>query len=265
MRHFVDLKTIYKNEVLDSENYQILYSSITEQQVEEMKQKNFSKPWYYEGIQANYPYVTLYKKGEKVMMSDVPMEQSTNQNFINRANGDVLIFGLGLGLIVLPLLKDKDIKSITVVEIDEGLIKIVKPILEKYDSENKLKIVQDNAFGFHYNLKSEEKYDSIYFDIWISITADNFNEMLHFNSVYENFLNKKNKESFIDHWCYDYCRKLFVNTRELIENLTKECPDKKFDVINEILYVDNKPVENIRVNGEFFAMKHRYYLKDLIL
>jgi hypothetical protein len=265
MRHFIDLKEIYKNEVLDSENYQIFYSSISEKEFEEMKKRNFSKPWYYDGIQPNFPYVTLYKKGQKVMMSDVPMEKSTNQNFINKANGDVLIFGLGLGLIILPLLQDEEISSITVVEIDEGLINLVKPILDKYDSHKKLKIIKEDAFNFHTKLINGEKFDSIYFDIWISITADNTEEMLKLGSIYHKFINEKNKNSFIDYWCFDYCRKLYLSTRDFIMLLKSECPDMDFKVSKEILYINGKQIENIRLNGEFFAMKHRYYLNDLIL
>ena len=64
-------------------------------------------------------------------MSNHEFETLTNQKFLDNAKGDILIFGLGIGLIIFPLLTDNDIKSITIVEIDDGLIDEVFPIIIK--------------------------------------------------------------------------------------------------------------------------------------
>jgi hypothetical protein len=80
--------------------------------------------WLTMGLKSDFPYVRLVKKGEGVMMSDTPMERNTNYHILDKANGDVLIFGLGIGLIILPLLRKENVKSITVVELYQDLIDV---------------------------------------------------------------------------------------------------------------------------------------------
>ena len=63
-------------------------------------------------------YTNLYVDGS-IMMSDTPMEQGTNLEFIRKAHGDVLIGGLGIGLILYNLREKVDkgiVTSITVME-----------------------------------------------------------------------------------------------------------------------------------------------------
>ena len=143
-------------------------------------------------------------------MSDTPMERNTNDKFLQSANGDVVIFGLGLGLIVFPLLDDKNIKSITIIELYQDLIDIVKPNIEAKDKHKKVKIIQGDCFTFEFT--KETKFDTIYFDIWIDICGDNYEEQKKLERRFRKHLNKDNPNKFIDSWMKDHYKR--ENARE---------------------------------------------------
>jgi hypothetical protein len=204
-RAYVDLHTVFPNEIIEGDVYKIEKFELSESHVrlEQIR----GERWLTSGLKANFPYVKLVKKGEGVMMSDTPMERNTNDFFIQQANGDVLIFGLGLGLIILPLLNDENVKSITVVELYQDLIDLVQPILRKKDLLNKLTIIQGDCFEFHKQVPKNKKWDCIYGDIWIGICVDNYEEMKILTRNFKNKLNKDNPNSFIQHWLKDHLKR----------------------------------------------------------
>jgi hypothetical protein len=204
-REYIDLNTIYPTEKIDSDTYSISRVSLTEDQVKWEKIRNFRNYWYVAGLQANFDYVTLFKKGDGVMMSDTPMERNSNREFIRNANGDVIVFGLGLGMIILPLLADDTVKSITVVELYQDLIDLVTPFLRPFDKENKLKVVQGDVFA--YTPEKTAKFDTIYFDIWISICDDNYEEQKKLTRKYSKHLNRDNPKAFSDAWLKSHYQK----------------------------------------------------------
>jgi hypothetical protein len=210
--NYTDLHTIYPTEELESETYKINRIVLSEDAVFMEKMRNARNYWYVAGLKANFPYVRLIKKGGGfngggIMMSDTPMERNTNYDFIQKANGDVIIFGLGLGLVIVPLLKKENIKSILVVELHQDLIDLVEPILKQHDPENKLKIIQGDCFEVHNKIPKEQKFDSIYGDIWIDISTDNYEEMKTLTKNWKNRLNRSNQYAFIDHWLKDHLKK----------------------------------------------------------
>ncbi|NFI08704.1 hypothetical protein FDF97_16160 [Clostridium botulinum] len=110
-------------------------------------------------------YVTLTCKGE-VVMSNTPMEKRTNAYFVQHAHGDILIAGLGIGLIVLAIQNKKEVKSITVIEKSSDVIDLVA---KQLPLNSKVKIINADIFKW----KSEKnKYDVIYLDIWNYINSD---------------------------------------------------------------------------------------------
>jgi spermidine synthase len=127
-------------------------------------------------------------------MSNHEFETLTNQKFLDNAKGDILIFGLGIGLIIFPLLTDNDIKSITIVEIDDGLIDEVFPIIIKNDLESKVSVILSNAFDF----ETDKMFDTIYFDIWSVIDQQSFLEM---KILSEKFTKNLKPGGWMDSWC----------------------------------------------------------------
>jgi hypothetical protein len=204
---YTDLHTVYPKEPLVSETYTIDSIVLTEDKVRMEQMYNFRNSWLTRGLKADFPYIRLKMNGKGIMMSDTPMERNTNHDFIRKANGDVIIFGLGLGLVILPLLKKENVKSVLVVELYQDLIDLVYPILKKHDTENKLSVIQGDCFEIHKSIQKEQKFDSVYGDIWIEICTDNYEEMKVLTKNWKNRINRENSNAFIDHWMKGYLKK----------------------------------------------------------
>lgn len=111
-------------------------------------------------------YVRLMYKGV-VLMSDTPMEKRTNISFCSQAHGDVLIGGLGIGMIILAIQDKEEVDSITVLEISSDLISMIKG---QVPFNEKVKILQANVFDWRPG--KGQRFDCIYMDIWPSINSD---------------------------------------------------------------------------------------------
>lgn len=121
---------------------------------------------YWDELARDYPYVKLTEKGTGIWMSDSPGEQEALQIPTIVAHGDVLIIGLGIGLFPTMLKnRNRDIKSITIVEKNVDVIKLVY----KHIATSKMSIVHDE--GQSYFLNTYRKFDFIYIDIWDNVIA----------------------------------------------------------------------------------------------
>ncbi len=109
------------------------------------------------------------------VMSDAEYEKITNRTIVRVARGNVLIAGLGIGMILIPLLKNKDVKKITVIEKEQELIDLISPKIKKHDKKNKLQVIQGDINEIE--LPKEQKFDVIYFDIWDNVCGDNYQQM----------------------------------------------------------------------------------------
>lgn len=131
-------------------------------------------------------YARLLLDGE-VMMSDTPMERATNREVVEQARGRVLIAGLGIGLILKPILRKKQVRHVTVVELSQDVIDLVGP----HFMDRKLDIVQGDIFtwiGPRIGTKSVDRsaaFDTIYFDIWPDINQANLRQMTQLRRLYK--------------------------------------------------------------------------------
>jgi len=106
--------------------------------------------------------------GGMLMMTDTQMEQASNLDVIIQARGDVLIAGLGLGLIVLPIARKRDVARVTVVEHSPGVIDLVEAPLRQHLTSRvsrKLAVVPGDIFKWRPEQPGRQ-FDTIYFDIW---------------------------------------------------------------------------------------------------
>lgn len=115
-------------------------------------------------------YKKLTRNGY-IVMSNTPAEIDDHRYFIYRAEGDVLINGLGLGVCVFGLLKRDRIDSITVIEISSEVIDLVAP----YIKDDRVTII--NADALEYKSPKGKRYHSVWHDIWDDICADNLPDM----------------------------------------------------------------------------------------
>jgi hypothetical protein len=130
---------------------------------------------------------TRLKINGSVMMSDTPMEHRTNRPFIWSCFGDVLVGGLGIGMVLMEIQDKEDVNSVTVVEKSPDVIEIVG---EQLPLNHKVTILQGDVFDF----KPTQKFDVIYMDIWDSINSDVYHEeMKPLIARYRRYLKPKNE------------------------------------------------------------------------
>ena len=149
-------------------------------------------------------YVKLYVNG-RLYMSDTDMERSSNQSFVQHAYGDVMVAGLGIGLI-LNALREKvgsgDVRSITVYEKYQDVIDVVGPKL----SDLPIKIVCADIL--EYKPPKDERYDTIYFDIWPDINTNNLKEIY---TLHRRWIHRLNSGGWINSWMKEHLQ--YMNRR----------------------------------------------------
>lgn len=150
----------------------IVNFEITEKEVEFARLRSLRRTNAYDYPPKAGKHVRLVVCGE-IMMSDTEMEKASNREFVRKAKGDVLIAGLGIGLIIKPIVDKPEVTSIIVVEKYPDVIKLVSPHVQ----HPKLSIANADIF----ELKTKQQFDTIYFDIWPTITTDNLPEMATLN------------------------------------------------------------------------------------
>ena len=131
-------------------------------------------------------YVRLLH-GWDCVMSNTNMEKRTNIDFVCNAYGDVIIGGLGIGMIILAIQDKPEVKSITVIEKNQEVIDM---IASQLDLNDKVKIICADVFEW----KPEKgmKYDVSYMDIWNSINREIYDkEMKPLKRKYAKFLRTK--------------------------------------------------------------------------
>lgn len=148
-----------------------------------------------DGLIPDNEYVKLIIDDE-IMMSDAPMELASNELIINNAHGDMLIAGLGIGLILLPIAEKQNVNSVTVIEKNQNVIDIVSPQLP---IDSKVKIINADIFDY----TPERKFDCIYFDIWPEICRDHADEYNYLYDKYTDWL-KDTSDVWIKCWQEDY-------------------------------------------------------------
>jgi hypothetical protein len=127
-------------------------------------------------------YTKLIVGGE-LMMSDAPYEARSNTDIIRMARGKVLIAGLGLGMILVPILRKRNVSHVTIVEQSAGVIHLVEPGLERWWNHQATIGAHPAPFEvscgdiFKWVPPEKAKYDTIYFDIWPTICTDNLKEI----------------------------------------------------------------------------------------
>ena len=157
---------------------------------------------YYDFTPGEYVRLSV---DNKTVMSNTPMEVRTNQEFIQEAKGDVFIAGLGIGMVIYEILKKPEVNSITVVEVKKTVIDVVMPYLSQIKGIEKVKIIHGDVF----NIELTEKFDTIYFDIWNTVSGNNYPEMKLLTKKYQK--NKRQRSQKILHWRKKDCRYLNNN------------------------------------------------------
>ena len=201
MINYIDLNTIYSNHSFGE-------FTINTESDKSIASKTIKDFYNVTNEYENFSDVYLFKKGEIVMCS-TEMELLTNKPFIDNVIGDVLIVGLGLGMVVFPLLNEDSITSITIIEKELDLINFVGFKISEMDTNNKVTILMGDAYNHYERLDPNKKYDTIFLDFWNQIDMSNVDEVTSMKQYYSPFL--KNETSKIISWCEDI-KELLIKT-----------------------------------------------------
>jgi len=183
-------------------DFKITHYDLTEERLRISKVRDMmNRRQEFDGQQAG-TIVCLHGGGE-LMMSDTEMERRTNNWFFWNAHGDVLIGGLGLGMVLLGVEAKEKVKSITVIEKHQEIIDLVVPQLPL---NGKVKVICGDVFGWYPD--KGIAYDTIYFDIWNSISGDNYEEMKTLHRRFARRLNRDNPCCWMSCWRHEEAKKL---------------------------------------------------------
>ena len=109
-------------------------------------------------------------EGDVPWVSVCPSEISSMAEGIKKAHGRVLVLGLGLGYYLCRIAAKETVSRITVVELDERIVKIVKEhLLPQFPGREKITVVHADALDYLKTVKDGD-FDYCYADIWEGVT-----------------------------------------------------------------------------------------------
>lgn len=125
-------------------------------------------------------------------MSDTDFERVTNEDVLSDARGDVLIAGLGIGMLPYHLCQLKKVRSVTILELQSEVVALVYPHVK----HPKLRMIVADAY--HPPLQ-EMTFDYAYLDIWPQIGIP-WTELEKLLAEYQQYAPK------VDAWLREYIK-----------------------------------------------------------
>ena len=125
--------------------------------------KEYSQIGYFDH---KFSYLAL-TEGGNIWMSLNPNEIETMKPYINKAKGNVLVLGLGMGYVPFMLSLKNCVKSITIIEKDQEIINLFNELIyPSFVNKEKIKIIKGDAIEFARKNQKEGTYDYIFADLW---------------------------------------------------------------------------------------------------
>ena len=201
-------KTIKISDIKDG-NFELIYDHYEGYEIFpylDMSDDNFIEKNSLGYFKDEFKFIALNYQGV-TWMSITPNEIETMQEAVNRVQGDILVFGLGLGYFPFMASLKKEVKKITIIEKDQKIINLFKKhLLPQFPHREKIEIINDDAS--HY-LNIDLKYDYAFIDLWHD-TSDGIEWFLSFKKSEA----KQDKCQFL-YWLepsfYLYLRRCFIS------------------------------------------------------
>ena len=116
-----------------------------------------------------FSFPAVFEKGVE-WMAIKPNEIETMREPIAKAEGNALVFGLGMGYFAYMISQKTEVKSVTIVERDEHMSRLFcEYILPQFENKDKIRIIHADAFEFMKQQHSE-KYDFAFVDLWHDVS-----------------------------------------------------------------------------------------------
>lgn len=114
-----------------------------------------------------YKYIAL-SSNDDIWMLITPHEINTMKDAVNKAYGNVITFGLGLGYFAYMCSIKDNVKSVTIIEKDKNIIELFnKHILPQFKHKDKIIIIESDAI--EYLKRKSFDYDYAFVDLWRDI------------------------------------------------------------------------------------------------
>jgi spermidine synthase len=146
-------------------------------------------------------YARLYIRDELVM-SDTWFERASNWQVVTHARGRILIGGLGLGMLLPPLLEAERVTHVTVVEVERDVLDLVQPAFAGQVAAGRLDLVHGDIR--RWRPPRGVRYDTIYFDIWPTLSTANLPEMA---ALQRRFRYRLAPNGWLGSWQYAHLRR----------------------------------------------------------
>ncbi len=117
---------------------------------------------------------TRLKYKKTLVMSDTPDEIRDHLGIIHESKGNVLLVGLGLGVVLQAVAKKEEVIHIDVIEKSQDVLDLVQG---HYVNMFPGKITFIQADIFEWKPDKHDYWDCVWFDIWNDLCTDNLDEM----------------------------------------------------------------------------------------
>ena len=104
-------------------------------------------------------------------MTVTPNEIETMAIPLEKAHGNIAVFGLGLGYYAYMVSEKKNVSHITIIERDKDAISLFREyLLPQFPNKNKICIVQADAFDYLNLEMKKESVDFAFVDLWHDVS-----------------------------------------------------------------------------------------------
>lgn len=134
--------------------------------------------------------ITQVYSGNTLWMSDTRDERHDHWAARWNARGQVLIGGLGLGLLALACALKDEVERVVVVDINPDVINLITPHLKNTLEEqgidpDTLEVIEADLF--EWRPEKGTKFDTLWFDIWPTLCTDDLKEHARVNRIFSRY------------------------------------------------------------------------------
>ncbi len=113
-----------------------------------------------------FSFPTVFENGVE-WMAIKPNEIETMKHHIDKMQGEVAVFGLGMGYFAYMVSQKQEVSGVTIIERDENVIQLFEEnILPQFPSKDKITVVKCDAFDFVDQNENTTKYRHAFVDLW---------------------------------------------------------------------------------------------------
>lgn len=151
--------------------------------------------------------IPMLREGSDIWMSPTLAEQNTINPCVEKAYGNVLTFGLGLGYFPYMCSLKDNVKSITIVELNKNVIDMFNEyILPQFNTDIEINIIHGNMFDY-WNEEFLNQFDYTFVDVWKS----NEDGLELLEKLFEQLNYNGNVDYWIEFSCYITVRMLMFS------------------------------------------------------